>query len=342
MTCPFTALINTKGLNTIQAEFILGHLRDLDTVIEVQSICDLLKFKSNVFFDYKGLKKNINKDLPINLYSSDFNVNLKESDLILMVNTNIKCDLSLLNVKVRNHILKTGSNVGLIGPKIDSGYDYTHLGLDLDFIVLLVEGNSPFLKRFISSKNPLILLNNSLLSLDISKLISIFKDINPNTLFSMINSQTGIVGCLDLGLASLSSKDYLNKKDITFNFGNKDYYKSKSLFNVYIGHTGHQLLSNMDLILPSLTYLEKSSFYMNFNGLIQKTKKASTSIVNARSDDIILKMFLWGGDLLEVNISRNVCRTTAVPDNSHQLTRAREELPHQTLAFTRSGTSQSN
>ena len=267
-------------------------MSDLNTVVEVQSICDSLKFKSNVFFNYEGLKKNINKDLPTNLYSADFNSNLKKSDLILMVNTDIKCDLSLLNVKMRNHILKTGSNVGLIGPKIDPGYDYTHLGLDLTSLVSLVEGNSYFLKQIISSKNPLILLNNSLLSLDTSKLINIFKDINPNISFSLINSQAGFTGCLDLGLDSSSSNDYSDSRDITFNFGNKGSCQSKSLFNVYIGHTGHKSLSNMDLILPSLTYLEKSSFYMNFNGLIQKTNKASTSIVNARSDDIILKMLL--------------------------------------------------
>ena len=209
-----------------------------------------------------------------------------------MVNTDIKCDLSLLNVKIRNHILKTGLNVGLIGPKITPGYDYTHLGLDLNCLVSLVEGNSQFLKQIISAKKPLILLNNSLLSLDTSKLINIFKEINSEASFSLINSQTGIVGCLDLGLDSSSSNDYHNLTDITFNFGNKGSCKVKSLFNVYIGHTGDKSLSNMDLILPSLTYLEKSSFYMNFNGLIQKTNKASTSIVNARSDDLILKMLL--------------------------------------------------
>jgi len=292
LSCFFGDLIKKKGVNNIQADFILGDLSDLNTVVEVQSICDSLKFKSNVFFNYEGLKKNINKDLSTNLYSSDFNYNLKKSDLILMVNTDIKCDLSLLNVKMRNHILKTGSNVGLIGPKINPGYDYNHLGLDLTSLVSLVEGNSLFLKQIISSKKPLILLNNSLLSLDTSKLINIFKDINPNASFSLINSQTGFIGCLDLGLDSSSSNDYFNSRDVTFNFGNKSSCQSKSSFNVYIGHTGHKSLSNMDLILPSLTYLEKSSFYMNFNGLIQKTNKASTSIVNARSDDLILKMLL--------------------------------------------------
>ena len=290
----FCHLIKEKGLNNIKASFILGDLSDLNTVTGVQSVCDSLKFTSSTFFDNKVVKNYVNKDLFSNISSVDFNTNLIKSDLILMVNTDIKCDLSLLNVKIRNHTLKTGSNVGLIGPKIQTGYNYAHLGLGTEALISLIEGNCPFLKEVISSKRPLILLNSSLLSLDTSKLINIFKEINPNIHVSVINPQTGVVGCLDLGLNSLGSNKESISKDITFNFGTQTNYnsKTKSSFEVYIGHTGHKSLSNMDLILPSLTYLEKDSFYMNFNGLIQETHKVSSNVSSARPDDLILKMFL--------------------------------------------------
>ena len=40
---------------------------------------------------------------------------------------------------------------------------------------------------------------------------------------------------------------------------------------MYIGSHGHDNLDNYNLILPSTTYLEKESTYMNLTGLIQKS-----------------------------------------------------------------------
>jgi hypothetical protein len=96
-----------------------------------------------------------------------------------------------------------------------------------------LEGKSLLLKKFISAKKPLILMNNSLLFLDISKLSPLFTEINLNIMINMINPQTGFIGCLDLGFDSIKPRN----TDLLFNFGNA-VNNSVSWLDIYIGHTG--------------------------------------------------------------------------------------------------------
>tara|TARA_Y200000002_G_C22638885_1_gene646013 strand:+ start:967 stop:1422 length:456 start_codon:yes stop_codon:yes gene_type:complete len=61
---------------------------------------------------------------------------------------------------------------------------------------------------------------------------------------------------------------------------------------VYIGSHGHDNLDDYNLILPSTTYLEKESTYMNFTGLIQKSGSLVSALPNIRNASDILNMFL--------------------------------------------------
>jgi len=61
---------------------------------------------------------------------------------------------------------------------------------------------------------------------------------------------------------------------------------------VYIGSHGHDNLDNYNLILPSTTYLEKESTYMNFTGLMQKSGSLVSTLPNIRNASDIINMFL--------------------------------------------------
>jgi anaerobic selenocysteine-containing dehydrogenase len=61
---------------------------------------------------------------------------------------------------------------------------------------------------------------------------------------------------------------------------------------VYIGSHGHDNLDNYNLILPSTTYLEKESTYMNLTGLIQKSGSLVSALPNIRNASDIINMFL--------------------------------------------------
>jgi hypothetical protein len=276
-------LVNKKG-NNIDVSFLLNGLSDLDTLLEAKNLFSNTPFKKSFYFNHQGFKDYINKDNPSNIASSMFNSNLTQSDFILFINTDMKKDLPLVNVKIRNHVLHTGCEVAYIGPHKSFNHFYNHLGLDSLSLLEFLEGKSLLLKKFISAKKPLILMNNSLLFLDISKLSPLFMEINSNTTINMINPQTGFIGCLDLGFDSIKPRN----TDLLFNFGNV-INNSFSWLDIYIGHTGQSGL-DADIILPVPTYLEKSSFYKNFNGITQKSNNASPQSSIYIKDSIVLSM----------------------------------------------------
>jgi NADH-quinone oxidoreductase subunit G len=102
-----------------------------------------------------------------------------------------------------------------------------------------------------------------------------------------------------LGSANLLSQIYNNKEDSLFkkeidllfllNFDNIDFSKINSDFTVYQGHSADVGCENADLILPSLSYVEKEAFYINMELRAQKAYKAvSISPIGARKDLHIL------------------------------------------------------
>ena len=63
-------------------------------------------------------------------------------------------------------------------------------------------------------------------------------------------------------------------------------------FWIYIGSHGDKDLENYDIILPSTTYLEKESAYMNLTGLIQKSNATGKALPKTEYESDILNMFL--------------------------------------------------
>jgi NADH-quinone oxidoreductase subunit G len=61
-------------------------------------------------------------------------------------------------------------------------------------------------------------------------------------------------------------------------------FKKFSDFTIYQGHHGDISASLANLILPSTSFIEKSSFYLNFGGILQKTKKVLFNAGNSRDD----------------------------------------------------------
>jgi NADH dehydrogenase/NADH:ubiquinone oxidoreductase subunit G len=59
---------------------------------------------------------------------------------------------------------------------------------------------------------------------------------------------------------------------------------SENSFKIYQGHHGDIGASISDVVLPSTSFIEKTSFYSNIFGMVQKTKKVLFSVGDSRDD----------------------------------------------------------
>jgi hypothetical protein len=126
-------------------------------------------------------------------------------------------------------------------------------------------------KNLLSAKNPLILLDNSCLNKDTHTVSEVLLSMNNDINFCILNEDISHASLLELGYSFHSENDL--KSDINIDIGSDIQYTQKpmSQFNIFIGSHGFMNLNDYVLILPSLTYLEKDAYFMNFDGFIQNS-----------------------------------------------------------------------
>jgi NADH dehydrogenase (ubiquinone) Fe-S protein 1 len=85
-----------------------------------------------------------------------------QSDAILLIGSNPKHEAPIVNSRIRKAFLN-GADVALIGPQKNLNYSYTYLGQTLAAIDDVLSGKSPFAKKFLAAKKPMIIVGSSLL-----------------------------------------------------------------------------------------------------------------------------------------------------------------------------------
>ena len=182
--------------------------------------------------------------------------------------------------------------MGYIGPSLDLTYPTHHLGLSSNSLVQLLQGQHPFCKNLKKAKNPLIILGNvngySTFLIDKIKNIlgsNILTDVVKNV--SCFNSKASSAALNEIGFFSFDSN--VKGFDILFvnNANNiqKVRQQNKQAFIVFIGsHYSINDLNLCDLILPSSSFIEKESSYINVEGLIQRCSKIRGSVGDSRPE----------------------------------------------------------
>jgi len=111
---------------------------------------------------------------------------------------------------------------------------------------------------------------------------------NLNNLVSTLQPHASYSGAFDLGF-------YPGKRSLIFNKNKfktlflvgadktKSYGDRKSVL-IYQGHHGDVGAKNSDFILPSTSFVEKESTYINFEGLVQRTETIGLMQVQSKSN----------------------------------------------------------
>jgi NADH-quinone oxidoreductase chain G len=285
---------NNNGLSLILGDFI-----DNQTAISAQEFVNRLG-SSSIFSENSNSCTNQDFREHFSFHGGIHSIG--SYDLCLLVGADLRKESSSLNLKVRQQVVNGDLEVSYIGPSIDLGYDFNHLGLSLNTFSQVLTGRHPFCRKLKKAQKPLIIFGSNIKNLDSNYLNFLKKNLNKAEI-SFVNSRMGSYVVNELGLSSISKISPIlngpNNKSSTIVMVNTTKnintikIQNPNSFIVYIGtHYSVPDLKKVDMILPSALFLEKNSNYLSIEGRPQKTNKLRTFNNNCKEEWFILLSLL--------------------------------------------------
>ena len=276
------------------------------------SFCDL----ESLFF-IKNLRSACNgamvNQFSENLQDSDFSIsykfnvllkNILKADTCLLVGINPRVDGVLLNYHLRKRFLLGNFKLAYIGSYLNLTFPSHHLGNSFDKFISIVEGRNSFCKYLRNSKWPMIVIGSSFLN-DI-------REFNFNLFSNSLRSNVKLLTSTWSGLSFFNTKsNAFSFYDLSLNY-NYNYVENsfdllyiiedsvqispsyKSKFVVFQGHHGCVNAQNADLILPCLSFVEKTSRFANCEGRYQYSQSCTLPLGQAKNSSSILSVILNG------------------------------------------------
>ena len=230
---------------------------------------------------------------------------IEEADVLLLVGCNPRWESPVLNARIRKRWLTGELQVGAIGERHDLGYRCDYLGEGGQTLRGAAAGRSRFCDALKNTARPMLIVGAGALArpdgaavLAATQRIAelnglIRKDWNG---FNVLNRAASRVGGLDLGFvpgkggadtASMLS----GAVDTLFLLGADEIDLSGlgGAFVVYQGHHGDAGAARADVILPGAAYTEKSGTWVNLEGRVQRSERATFPPGEAREDWAILR-----------------------------------------------------
>ena len=257
---------------------LVGQLVDLETSYAFKKL-----FK-NVFnselVDFR--QKDILFDTS-NTFNFKFNTTISkidEADFILLIGANPRLEATIISSRIRKAV-KSGCKVFSIGDPGDQHYKFKVIGNNISILDDLVFGNISESKLLKEAKNPVIIIGESVLKSEISKNVissvqTLLKDINKLDSFNILHQSASNVGSLILGLQTENLQKVYDA-DVLYllNADEANIDKKNNQFIIYQGSHGGENSKIADVILPGAAYSEKNGSFVNLEGRVQRSYKAS-------------------------------------------------------------------
>jgi NADH dehydrogenase (ubiquinone) Fe-S protein 1 len=192
--------------------------------------------------------------------------------------------------------LRSELEIGLVGEKFESTFEFEHLGVDAFALKKALAG--PFGKKLQAAKRPMIIVGSGMVehpdAKAIFELVGGFVDKN-HTIFltpewmgyNVLQRAASRAGAYEVGFTTPSPTVAATLPKFIWLIGADEIDMSdipKGAFVVYQGHHGDRGAQFADVVLPGAAYTEKSGTYVNTEGRVQITR-AATSLPGAARDD---------------------------------------------------------
>jgi NADH-quinone oxidoreductase subunit G len=238
------------------------------------------------------------------------------ADAILLVGANPRWDAPVLNARIRKAWLAGGVKVANIGPAVDLTYPVEQLGTGMTVLANIADGSHDFAKVLTEARRPMMVLGAGAISRkDGAAVLNLAAKIAADTGmigpagthaeggwngFNILHTAASRVAALDLDFLPLNGGrdvaaivDGAQKGEIDFIYllgaDEFDVAHLGRAFVVYQGSHGDAGAHNADVILPGAAYTEKDGLYTNFEGRVQRGRRAVFPPGEAKEDWAILR-----------------------------------------------------
>ncbi len=290
-------LISEK-IKEIDPKLIAGHVGDMSSLETINSFKSLFNSIGSNSFDFREKFFHINHDNKANYIFNTSIKNIEKSDFILLIGTNPRTEATMLNARIRKTFLSKKIPIFSIGSPGDLTYDYKVVGEKTEDIKNIIENENEVKSKLLKSKNPIIIIGESALSLKSGKFIletlkkflieNNYINENWNAL-NFLPKNASTVGAIDLGFFTKGNSFFekINKNEFKLIYfvgsDNLNFIK-KDEFVIYQGSHGDKIAQIADIILPSPAYTEQHGLFINLEGRLQKSIKASYPPGEAKED----------------------------------------------------------
>ncbi len=231
-------------------------------------------------------------------------VGIEQADALLIIGSNPRREATLLNARIRKRWCTRKLKVGVIGEKADLTYESEYLGAGVETLNEIAAGKHAFAEVLKTAQNPIILIGAgatlrpdgaAILSQAAKLAIDVGAVKDGWNGFGVVHATASGVGALDIGFApregslGVSQMVAPGALEVLFSLGADEVDVAEGAFVVYIGTHGDRGAHRADVILPGAAYTEKSGLYVNTEGRVQMTNRASFPPGEAREDWAILR-----------------------------------------------------
>ena len=213
---------------------------------------------------------------------------LENADAILLVGSNVRWEAPLVNTRLRKAV-RRGAKVSAIGPGVDLGYRVEWLGDDLSLLGKLPE-------QFAQAKKPVMIVGPGALGAGaLGAALAASGDFIKDGWngFNVLHTAASRIAALLLGYAQKGGIADIEKAkpELAILMGADEVPAANfsKAFKVYIGHHGDKGAAQADLVLPGAAYAEKHGTYVNVEGRVQRSERATFAPGDAREDWTIFR-----------------------------------------------------
>jgi NADH-quinone oxidoreductase subunit G len=308
-----------KGTTPAKMAAIVG---DLAAAEEIKALKDLMAALRVTSIDCRqdGAKIGANSSdgkLPRQTYLFNSTIaGVEAADAILLVGANPRWDAPVLNARIRKAWLASGVKVANIGPAVDLTYPAEQLGTDISVLGSISNGSHAFAKVLNDAKRPMIILGSGAITrADGAAILALAARIAGDTGmigpagthaeggwngFNILHTAASRVAALDLGflpgaggrdVAAIVDGAQKGEIDFIYLLGADEFDVAHlgRAFIVYQGSHGDAGAHHADVVLPGAAYTEKDGLYANFEGRVQRGRRAAFPPGEAKEDWAILR-----------------------------------------------------
>ncbi len=292
------AAISDKVKATMPARIgaLAGQLAAVEDMFALKSFMDSLGV-SNLDARFPGSPLHPKHGRASYVFNSTI-AGIEDADAIIIIGSNPRLESPVLNARIRKRYVRGNVFIGVVGEQADLTYPYAYLGAGPDSFAKSVE------KALTGKQKPIFVIGQGALNradgaavlsmvAEAARKLGVVKD-GWNG-FNVLHTEAALVGALDLGFVpgegGLDTAAMLKSGalDVLFLLGVDEVVVPEGAFVVYQGTHGDAGAHRADVILPGAAFTEKSGLYVNTEGRVQMTNRASFPPGEAREDWAILR-----------------------------------------------------